>query len=363
MTTDTISSVWRYSLRLSRALAQYDVEVHLATMGPLPDPKQKKEAFAVSNLHLYESSYKLEWQENPWKEIEQASMWLLFLEQDIQPDLVHLNHYVFGELPWECPVMVVGHTCELSGWEAAEADTTSEKLKQYRVRTTKGLRAANCVVSVSQVTMQRLLKFYGPLNRTEVIYHGISISKSQTKGKEDRYFAVGNLSDKEKNMAALAEVADLLPHPLTVASSENDDMPPKQKNLQLLGKLTQNEVTQWLATSRFFISPSLYDSFGLTTLEAAERGCVLLLSDIESNHEIWQDNALYFDPRDLESLIKLTHELSDSPALVAKMGEKAKTRASEFSIEKMVQNYFQLYQSMLESHRNKQIKTKQINTV
>jgi hypothetical protein len=37
MTADAVGGVWTYALELSGALARHDIEVVLATMGPLPD--------------------------------------------------------------------------------------------------------------------------------------------------------------------------------------------------------------------------------------------------------------------------------------------------------------------------------------
>ena len=35
------------------------------------------------------------------------------LERRLRPDVVHLNGYTHGALPWRAPVLVVGHSCVL----------------------------------------------------------------------------------------------------------------------------------------------------------------------------------------------------------------------------------------------------------
>jgi glycogen synthase len=102
MTTDAVGGVWNYSLRLAEALANYDVRFDLATMGPVPSAFQKQEAAALSNVTLHESTYQLEWMKDPWDDIARAGEWLLQLERQSRPDVVHLNGYSHGALPWGC---------------------------------------------------------------------------------------------------------------------------------------------------------------------------------------------------------------------------------------------------------------------
>ena len=347
MTTDTIGGVWEYSLRLARALKPFDIEIHLATMGPLPDKQQRKEVSGISNLELYESSYKLEWQDQPWQEIEQASMWLLYLEQQIEPQLVHLNNYTFGELPFDSPVLVVGHSCMLSQWKAVNDGNIPEEWQTYQERVNRGLKSADFVVAVSQWMKRELEKYYGPFENSEVIYDGISVRRNWEKKKEERIFSFSRYWDEGKNPKALISIADRLPFSLAMAGKIDKNMAKAQQNLHLPGNLSSQAIEQWLDQSLFFVSPTLYEPFGMEALEAAERGCVLLLSDIETHHEIWQDHALYFDPKNPESLLEIINQLAGNKELTHQMQDKARARAAAFKIKKTANTYYQLYMSLL----------------
>ena len=91
MTTDTVGGVWTYALDLSRALAERGIEVALATMGgPLSDP-QREMAERIPRLRLFESTFRLEWMEDPWKDVERAAEWLLRLESRIAPDVAPIS--------------------------------------------------------------------------------------------------------------------------------------------------------------------------------------------------------------------------------------------------------------------------------
>ena len=62
-------------------------------MGALLTPGQRAAAHAISSLTLYESSFKLEWMSDPWEDIDRAEQWLLELEADVQPAIVHLTRF------------------------------------------------------------------------------------------------------------------------------------------------------------------------------------------------------------------------------------------------------------------------------
>src|SRR3954464_9570067 len=100
MTADTIGGVWTYAIDLAKALEPFGVEVALATMGDPVSPAQRRAADRCANVTLFESTYKLEWMNNPWEDVATAGCWLLDLEQHVKPDLVQLNGYAHGALPF-----------------------------------------------------------------------------------------------------------------------------------------------------------------------------------------------------------------------------------------------------------------------
>src|SRR3954466_4321921 len=75
MTADTVGGVWTYALDLARAAS--DIEFVIATMGAQPDDGQKKQAGALPNVRLETSDWKLEWMEDPWRDVTAAGAWLL----------------------------------------------------------------------------------------------------------------------------------------------------------------------------------------------------------------------------------------------------------------------------------------------
>src|SRR5215213_5483012 len=85
MTADTLGGVWTYALELARSLAPHGVEVMLASMGSRLSGEQRAEARSIPNLAVCESSFKLEWMEDPWQDARAAGEWLLDLERLLKP--------------------------------------------------------------------------------------------------------------------------------------------------------------------------------------------------------------------------------------------------------------------------------------
>src|SRR4051812_30761243 len=111
MTTDTVGGVFTYALDLCRALTAHDVHVTLATMGAALRNDQHEQLARLPNVALHQSTFKLEWMHDPWSDVARAGDWLLQLERDSRPDVIHLNGYAHGCLPWHAPVLVAGHSC------------------------------------------------------------------------------------------------------------------------------------------------------------------------------------------------------------------------------------------------------------
>src|SRR5215210_7977192 len=107
MTADTLGGVWNYAVQLSQALSKYRVRVALGTMGVSLTAEQREDVARVPNIEVFESSFKLEWMEEPWRDVAAAGEWLLELEAQTQPDVVHLNGYAHGALPWRAPTLMV----------------------------------------------------------------------------------------------------------------------------------------------------------------------------------------------------------------------------------------------------------------
>ncbi len=348
MTADTVGGVWTYALDLARALAPHNVEVALATMGRLPTSAQTAEAAAISNLTLHPSAFALEWMPDPWNDVARAGDWLLALEAECRPDLIHLNGYVHGSLPWNAPTLMVGHSCVLSWWQAVHGTNAPSEWQRYHDEVQRGLQSALLVAAPTQAMLDCLQAHYGPLASTRVLPNGRDAAFFGPAEKQPTIFCAGRLWDDAKNIRALAEIAPTLPWPVCVAG---ETAPPNGKeqhfeNVHLLGSLPPAEIAERLAKAAIYALPARYEPFGLSALEAGLSGCALVLSDISSLREVWGNAALYAAPDDPDALREVIMRLISDKSLRREMSARALARAQTYTPERMAGGYLKAYHQL-----------------
>ncbi len=350
MTADTVGGVWTYALDLARVLAPHGVVVSLATMGRLPNPSQCAEAASVPTLTLYPSEYALEWMPDPWDAVVRAGEWLLALEAEIRPDIVHLNGYAHGHLPWQSPTLIAGHSCVLSWWQAVHGQNAPANWDRYRAEVTRGLEAASVVAAPTQAMLSALGTYYGPLENTCVVPNGRDASLfTPGDGKELFVFSAGRLWDDAKNIRALAEIAPRLPWPVCVAGDMAHPSGGECRfdGVRLLGCLRPGQVADWMARAAIYALPAKYEPFGLSALEAGLSGCALVLGNIESLREVWGDAALFVPPDDRNALVAAIRRLVENEGLRSEFAARALARARTYTLERMARGYLEAYRTLL----------------
>lgn len=344
MTADTIGGVWTYALQLCASMPWN--QVILATMGPPANAAQHADVAALGNVELVESGFKLEWMEDPWTDVAAAGKWLLELEAEHSPDVIHLNGYVHAALAWRAPVVVVAHSCVLSWWRAVKHERPPRAWERYRAAVTKGLRSADAVVAPSGTMLKAIKSHYGRPPRPLVIPNGVDAQRfAEPVAKEPIILTAGRIWDEAKNATAVTAVARHLPWQVVVAGDAGAD-PPQLPNVTHAGRLPARKLESWFKRASIYALPARYEPFGLSALEAAHAGAALVLGNIPSLREIWGDAAWYIDPDDHDALCVALMELIERPEQRAEMAKRARLRAGRYSLKRMRDAYHMLYQSL-----------------
>ncbi|HLV02625.1 MAG TPA: glycosyltransferase family 4 protein [Acidobacteriota bacterium] len=354
MTTDTVGGIWNFALQLATTLGDQGIQFALATMGAPLTADQRRALVRLDNVELFESRFKLEWMDSPWNDVQRCGGWLLELEDFFRPDVVHLNSYSYGALPWRVPTLVVGHSCVFSWFAAVKGCPAPPSFWRYRNAVRAGLRGADTVTAPTQNMLESLLHFYGPFNAVDPISNGRSFHGPSVRKKENFIITAGRLWDQAKNIAILEKAAGAIRWPILAAGdAENPNGGVAEfKNLHLLGQLSDMEIADRLARASIFALPARYEPFGLCALEAALAGCALVLGDIPSLREVWGEAAIFVCPDDEEEISDKLNRLIADPDLRIEFASRARRRASEYLPEKMANSYFALYQSLLNRRLN-----------
>ena len=128
---------------------------------------------------------------------------------------------------------------------------------------------------------------------------------------QDFAFTAGRLWDEGKNIATLDRAAACLAVPFQAAGPLVG--PNGQRvalaHLHPLGAIDERKLAGCLSARPVFVSAARYEPFGLAVLEAALAGCPLVLADIPTFRELWEEVALFVDPGDVMGFARTVERL------------------------------------------------------
>lgn len=252
--------------------------------------------------------------------------------------------------------------------------TTQDNKKTFYGRVKYALKESSLVIAVSEHTKKDLLTYFdADPDRIFVTYQPITLSPLHVEPAEvDQYLQryrlqyqnyllfVGAIEPK-KNIGRLLEAYAQL----------NTDMP-----LVIVGKkawLWEEELSKIsylfdkdghrqvkfleyvpLESLRYlyrgaycFVFPSLYEGFGLPTIEAMTMGCPVVTSTASCLPEICGPAALYANPYDVIDLKQKLAQILGDRALRDQLAETGLQVAQNFSMEKYLHRLYTAYQKAL----------------
>jgi glycosyltransferase involved in cell wall biosynthesis len=182
-----------------------------------------------------------------------------------------------------------------------------------------------------------------------VIWNGIPPAASTTSSKRRFILAAGRMWDSAKNIAALARASKGLVWPIFVAGPTSGASGNDPGELTLIGNLSHSALCSRMQHAAIFVSPALYEPFGLSVLEAASAGCALVLSDIPTFRELWGGAALFIDPTDDRVLYRALSGLCADDRERARLQLAARERSQNYLLTRTADAYRTLYQGLLSS--------------
>lgn len=359
MTADATEGIWTYSMELARALQPSGVEILLAVMGPDLSECQRREVAQLHHVGLCARPFALEWMPDPWRDVTKAGDWLLELEEQFAPQVVHLNHYCHGSLPWTAPVLISAHGCVLSGWQAVHGEQSPHSWTRYHAEVAAGLRGANLVTASTRAALDSLTRLYAPIPRLlhsqnvshfpefRTIPHGLDEACFRPMEKGESIFCMGSPGDEGQNFEMLDAVAKKLPWPVVLAGKRAAGAEAtRDGGLRFLDSPGPLEVASQRGQAAVFAAPSRYEPFGFEAIKAALAGCALVLGDIPCLRETWGEAALFASPDDEKDFGAVLNAVVCDAELRRKMAGRARERALEMTPERMAEGMLECYQSL-----------------
>ncbi len=210
------------------------------------------------------------------------------------------------------------------------------------------------IIAVSSFVLNSNGKILSLLFRSKslVIHHGVSnIYKPPKKEqmRDDFILVVSDLyvqKNIETLLLALDRVRKKYPNVLLKIAGRNIDQGyfeqlqriimerAMENNVLFLGYVNHSELSILYKQCRFFIFPSLVESFGNPLLEAMASGAPIASSNTAAMPEVIGNAALYFNPRNTTEIADILDKLLKDEKLRNSLSKKSVERAKLFSWSK-----------------------------
>lgn len=337
MTVDAVGGVWQYAAELSRGLTAHGWTVDLAVLGPDPAPAQR-EAVEGAGVTVLQTACGLDWLAPDAAAVERDAATLARLARERGADLVQINHPALGVAAHDVPVLTVVHSCLATWWDAVEDGALPAAFAWPTRLVARALAMSDAVACPSAAFAAAVARRY-QLRRAPIVVHNGRRGEAATGAIHDFAFTAGRLWDRGKNVATLDRAAARLGLPFKAAgalSGPNGDRIALD-HIQSLGQVGDGVIAGCLSARPIFVSAARYEPFGLAVLEAALAGCALVLSDIPTFRELWDGVATFVPPEDAVAFADAIEAIAADPARRAADGARARTRALDYTPERMAQ--------------------------
>jgi glycosyltransferase involved in cell wall biosynthesis len=350
VTADPVTGIWPYSLDLARGLSRLGIDTILAVMGCPPRADQAAAAAAIDGLELVDTGLPLDRMNGSLSSLREAGEEIAALAGRRGADVVQLNTPALAAVArFDLPVVVVQHNCPATWWEAVHGTALPADLAWRTDLVRVGLHAADAVVTPTAAFGAAVQRIYGLQEAPRIVHHGRSPLDVPRQPPRDFVFTAGRLWDEGKNLDMLDTAAGHIPVPVRAAGPLQGPNGTSVvfDNIHCLGNLGEDELAQWLSARPVFVSAALYEPFGLAVAEAASAGCPLILSDIPTFRELWDEVAVFVPPRDEQGFTRAIANLVGDDFERAVMGRASAERARLYSPDVTAAQMAAIYRSVL----------------
>lgn len=332
-----------YVQRISEELVSRGHEVTVFTSSDTPNQTiTKKNGVRIYNLKTMSKIYN----------IPVVPSLFLQLVEAIKPDIIHAHQYpvYFSDIAAiashvrRIPLIVHVHVIS----EAKSPFSGFISNMYYKSLGLGTLRNANFIIAPSLAYKTKLSKMGIKPYKIQVIPYGIDVKKFSNINKGDEFkkrhncqylkviLTVGRLNYQkgfQYLIKAMPGIINQMPNTKLLIVGEGEQLSYLRqlvKSLDLVdyvtftGALSQEEIPKAYAAADVFVLPSLFESFGISLIEAQAAGKPVVATRTEGAHDAVDDGVtgLLVEPANSKQLEQAILFLLKNEALSKKMGER-----------------------------------------
>jgi len=291
-------------------------------------------------------------------------------------DLMHFTHFN-APILYRRPSVVTIHDLTLSYFPGKKMTSPIHRMAYHWVLGSI-VRRSKQIIAVSENTKVDLMKLLKvSTEKVSVIYEGVAKEFTVTDdldfmkevsgkyGIINEFLLYTGVWRSHKNIVGLIQAfARLREDPkfdgqLVITGREDPFYPEVKEAIKglgledhviLTGLVDEKELIALYNGATVYVLPSFYEGFGLSPLESMSCGTPVAASNTSCIPEVCGDeNALFFDPENIEDMTKVIGELWFDEDLQEKLRRQGLRRVNDFSWEKMTKRTFALYTKALKS--------------
>lgn len=229
----------------------------------------------------------------------------------------------------------------------------------------KLIYAADKIIAISDSTKRDIIRFYPdiPEDKIDVIYIGNSLKRDTDRANSksinipDKYVLFVGQRGMYKNFnlffRSMKPIFDKYDDMYLICAGGGQF---SGKEIETFGKykeriiqmdVSDDILTQLYSSATCFVFPSLYEGFGIPTLEAFSCNCPVALSNSSSMPEVGGDAALYFDPLNANDITDVVETIISNDKIRESLIIKGKEQLKKFDWNLIVPQILRCYDSLL----------------
>lgn len=186
-------------------------------------------------------------------------------------------------------------------------------------------------------------------------YNGKNFRKKYNLKKETVVLAVSRIH-QSKGLDQLVKIAKFFPEIRFIIMGKDGGFREELENLIkelnisnviLAGEVSEKEKLEAYAGSDIFCSPSHYEAFCISILEAMSQGCSVITSDTGGMPWVVGDTGLIFQDYNLEDFREKLESLINNKKLSSKFKKQGKIKARQFTWDKIAKTLDKEYGSYI----------------
>lgn len=261
------------------------------------------------------------------------------------------------------PSVVVPHDIKaVSHRRMGKVEVCLWKHLLYRAMYGMDFRHADRIIAISEMDREEIASHYKKYAEKVVrIYNPIHVHKEEYTGTSEQKDIIAiNLQFHHKNIITLIkafeQIKDRIPGNLVLIGKvparvhylkEYVESHGLCDRVEFTGFLTGKEKRKRLLSGALYVNCSLFEGFGMTTVEAMILKVPALVSKVAANYEVTKGLCYYYEPVDDENaLAKALERALTQPEPAALRAEKSRIMAEAYDYRKIADVYMQLFEEL-----------------